>query len=237
MRKSRKNDPDELNSERQSEELKESLKDILSNDSVIIDVGSNRGQFVSELLKSYEDIRVYCFEPGKEAYVALVEVTKHRPRIECHNVAISLETGKVQFYITKSSLGCSILMPRADQSSEWLTIERIETAESIRLDEFIEVNSVLKDDKNIDLLKIDAQGYDLEVLRSAGAYLHVSQIRAILMEVNFQAFYYGQHEFSEVLKALSNAGYRLAWLYQHRAYDSFLLWADALFLPKTRLST
>jgi hypothetical protein len=82
------------------------------------------------------------------------------------------------------------------------------------------------------LLKSDAQGSDLDVILSAGEFLNPKFIKSILVEINFTNFYHGQQHYYNIFSTLDNAGYRMAWMYPHRAHDEWLWWADVLFIDK-----
>ena len=145
--------------------------------------------------------------------------------------AVCVEDGTRMFYVTKSDIGSSLLKPIADQPSEWLTPSTQYAVDTVRLDSFIQRLSV-EERSNISLLKSDAQGTDLDVLRSAGDYLTPNVIKSVLVEMNFHEFYHNQCTYGEIILLLDKAGYKLARLYPYRAHDNWLWWADALFIGK-----
>ena len=63
--------------------------------------------------------------------------------------------------------------------------------------------------KKIDFLKIDAQGMDLSVVKSAGSRLH--DIAKIVLEVSVapEPVYIGESSKDEVLEFLASAGFQL----------------------------
>ena len=82
------------------------------------------------------------------------------------------------------------------------------------------------------MLKSDAQGNDLDVILSLGDFLKPNFVKAILVETNFTNFYHGQQNYYDIFSTLDNAGYRMAWMYPHRAHDEWLWCADVLFIGK-----
>ena len=99
-------------------------------------------------------------------------------------------------------------------SAPYLEGESIEVS-SCRLDSFCTEKSF----KYIDILKLDAQGYDLEVLRGADS-LHASKkIGIISIELLFKEYYENQCNFEDIYIFLKNNGYRLYGLYE-RWYDT-----------------
>lgn len=213
-------------------ELKRDILRLLSPNSVVVDIGANRGQFALGILEAISEIKIYSFEPGSDAFNDLKTLSLTKKQIIPFESAISSKTGKATFHVTESDVGSSLLEPLPDQPSKWLTQIKKTTVNTIRLDDFIQSNFTEKSNRVIDLLKSDAQGADLEVLLSAGKYLNPKSIGAILVEISFVSFYQSQKPYHEIFSALDKAGYRLAWLYPHRAHDEWLWWADALFISK-----
>jgi len=209
----------------------EDMRRILSPRSVVLDVGANRGQFASELLEVESISKIYCFEPVPDAFAYLEALAAADSRILPVQAAVSTETSKIPFFVTKSDVGSSMLRPISGQPSQWLTLEEEIMVEAIRLDEFIQ-NEIGDHLQAIDLLKSDAQGADKLVLESAGNELSPNRIRSVLVEVNFSEFYASQDRYTEILELLDRRGYRPARIYPHRAHDDWLWWADILFIGK-----
>ena len=104
----------------------------------------------------------------------------------------------------------------ADDSSSLLpiTARQAQTFPGTEQKETIEVSTVTLDERFPDgveepaLLKIDVQGYELEVLRGAERLLQT--IGTVLVECSFQEFYAGQAGADEVIRFLQQRGFRLA---------------------------
>jgi FkbM family methyltransferase len=210
--------------------LEKDFKNILDEKSIIIDVGANTGQFALEVINIVPIRTIYSFEPVNSAFLELELLSKKHQQIVPIKKAVSAKNGNSKFFVTESDVGSSLLPPIAGQKSKWLTLEREITVELIRLDTFI--NSLPVDGKTISLLKSDAQGCDLDVILSAGKYLNPRTIKSIIVEINFATFYEGQQNYHDIFSVLTEAGYRMAWFYPHRAHDEWLWWADVLFIEK-----
>jgi len=79
-----------------------------------------------------------------------------------------------------------------------------------------------------DLLKLDVQGYELEVLRGGEACLR--HARAVLCEVSFKTSYSGQPLFADVVSFLNERGFTLHGLGESTALGAPLVQTDALFV-------
>jgi FkbM family methyltransferase len=215
-------DLDAQDSEICKEAIRRDLARVLTHDSTILDVGANRGQFASEIISILPEVTIFSFEPVAEAFSDLKEMSFKHQQINPCNQAVSSRPGSATLYITESDVGSSLLKPLPDQPSKWLTLGETKEVETIRLDDFIREKKLCVSNKQIKLLKTDAQGADLDVIQSAGDFLAPESIENILVEVNFQEFYHNQQGFHEILGELDKRGYRLAWLYPHRSYDEWL---------------
>ena len=202
---------------------------------LVLYVGANRGQFINEVLKEH-DLDIHCFEPNKEVFAELAGAMKDRPKIVCHNKAVSPKPGKAKLYITEDDTGCSLLKPEERFSGQvkFLTLDKTEEVDTIRLDDFINEEQLFNRFKHVGLLKVDVQGYELGVLESLGKYLDAQYVKFIMLEIHNHSFYHGQPTFANVLGRLQEAGYGLGWLFQYCANSLFMYYADALFVPYER---
>ena len=83
----------------------------------------------------------------------------------------------------------------------------------------------------IDLLKIDAQGYERQILEGAGGLLTPATIRGLLLEVAFVELYQNQTWCGEVMELLRVRGYRLFGFTGANSDDVHgWRWADAMFI-------
>jgi len=209
-------------------ERREALRSILTPNSIVLDVGANRGQFALDLL-TVQKSQIFCFEPLPAAFAHLEGLQKFHPEIKPIQMAVSDFTGETEFHVTEGDVGSSLLAPVANQTSQWLTPSStgVISIQSTRLDDWI----VTQDIGKVDLLKSDAQGFDGRVIESAGKFLNPDSIGAILVELNFHTFYEGQDSFYGIMENLCTKGYFFAGMFRHFNRAGWLWWADALFLP------
>ena len=71
----------------------------------------------------------------------------------------------------------------------------------------VRLDDTLARDMRIGLLKIDVQGYEMEVLR--GAPRTLQQVKALLVEVNYAPHYEGAVSFDDVHTFLHSADFQL----------------------------
>lgn len=142
----------------------------------LIEVGAYDG---SDSLKYHKNgYIVYTFEPKKDLFNNLINKTKHLTNYTIIPKAVSLINGTTKLNICKAGGASSILSFRPDHELvETWTNKRTDIqysgisydVETIRLDTFIEEYGL--QDRIIDFIHIDAQGVDLDCLKSLGKYI------------------------------------------------------------------
>lgn len=142
---------------------------------LLIEVGGFDG---ADSLNFYANgYRVITFEPERTLYANLSKKTEHLENYWVVNKAVSLADGTTQFYVCRAGGASSIMPFKSDNELEthW-TASRTDIqysglsypVDTTRLDTFLEENGL--SDVPIDYLHVDAQGCDLDVLRSLGTY-------------------------------------------------------------------
>lgn len=202
------------------------LAALLTSDDVVVDVGANRGQFAEQLLAQVR-CQIHAIEPTPAAFQDLKLFAGKHATVTAHEIAIASKDGSAELFVQASDLGSSLLEPLPGETSQWLTPAGRISVQTKRLETFIRE----QDFSSVALVKSDAQGFDGEVVRSAGRYLTPDFIRAIMVEINVHGFYHGQDSFHGILELLTDHGYFLADVFRHYNREGWLWWADALFLP------
>lgn len=144
-------------------------------------------------------------------------------------MAIGEEDGACELIENKRSVTSSLLRASARLDQEDLYQPLRKVVNVIRRLDTIAVEIGLK---QIDLLKIDVQGYEQHVLNGLGELLTPTFVRAIFMELNFASFYDNQSDPGKIISYLSERGYKCYGIYEiHANYEDGITYLDALFLP------
>jgi FkbM family methyltransferase len=188
---------------------------------VIIDVGAHRGETLLSIVGNNEhNAQYFGLEPDPDTFKAFKEKSEN---IEHRNLKISLlnsaagpKDGRVRFSKAQESAVSGILKPVSGlldrvPTGDHKIIEEIEV-EQIAIDSLAERNNL----KQIHLLKVDAEGYDLEVLRGAQVLLMKQEVEIIIAEVFFVPYREGQAYFWEIANYLHQLNYRFVNLYDTR---------------------
>jgi len=192
---------------------------------VIFDVGANVGQTSLALARSCPHARIFAFEPCEITFVELEKNVAHVPQITPTKIALGPERGPANLKVTGSSVNASILAYNNPTGTD--RVEREEEVEMSTLDHFCRDWSIPR----ISLLKIDTQGFDLEVLRGAAELLAEGNIGAVFVEMIFVPLYEGQAYFEALYDFLTGHQMKFCGLYQvNRTHSHLIQWADGLFI-------
>jgi len=199
----------------------------------IFDVGANIGQTAQRFNALFPHAHVYSFEPCRETYETLSKNVEPYKNIRTFRLGLGASNKPQTMGLRKANYTNSILK-NSTAIGEYVpgNVYQAIGVEEVRI-------STLKsfcEDANIsqvDLLKIDTQGYEDRVLGGAGDLLTPALIRAIYLEVLFIPHYQDQAEFDELYGMLRNRGYRMYAMYDICADESNgYKWANALFVDK-----
>lgn len=176
---------------------------------VILDVGANRGQYASELRKKYGYTkRIVSFEPMKKAFDSLTKKMGDDPNWVGKNWALGAESGEQAINIAGNSASSSMLgmLPAHTAAVPGSTYVDSEIAKVCTLDEAF---SDFVDPGKTTLLKVDTQGYEMEVLKGASGSL--SKIAALQLELSLTPLYEGAPLFENVVAHVRAEGFVPYW--------------------------
>lgn len=191
------------------------LKTILEKYQVnlVLDVGANRGQFASKLRNiGYKD-KIISFEPLSSIYQVLKQRAIEDPNWETYNLALGKENGKQVIHIAEETEFSSFLNSNSwceQRFGERSLAVKDETVTVRRLDELLSEAIENLDELRI-YLKMDTQGYDLEVFGGVGNIL--KHIVALQSEVSVLPIYENMPHITDSISLFEKAGFDLAGMY------------------------
>jgi FkbM family methyltransferase len=172
----------------------------------IVDVGANRGQFALCARHLYPDAEIHCFEPLRGPAEVWRRTFRADPRAHLYRKAVAAQAGDAEMHVTRWDVSSSLLPIGAAQQSNFplCTQAATEAVETVRLADCLAAAQIAAPA----LLKVDVQGFELEVLRGCGDLLHLFEF--IYVEASFIELYVGQALASDVIAALLRVGFRMS---------------------------
>jgi FkbM family methyltransferase len=195
---------------------------------LVLDVGANIGQFAEELRRDDYRGRIVSFEPLSAAFATLQDRAQRDPDWDALNIALGSSEGVQTIHVTEANWSSSLL-PVSQLSVEAHPTTKIVASESIQVRRLDSVLPELQADGRKIWLKIDAQGFELEVLR--GGVEALTQVSMLQLEMSFVHLYEGQPLFDEVYHWALSQGFRLGSLegISWHPQNGELLWLDGVF--------
>lgn len=193
---------------------------------VVYDIGANVGTWTCLAKSLFPAARIEAFEPLGEHEKAFHQWTAPWAQdVHLHRVALGPTEGFADMRVTSFSDASSLLSLTPTGCTEFNIKEvRTERVQIATLDGLVAAGTIPLPD----LIKLDVQGYELEVLR--GAEKCMTSASAILCEVSFRAFYAGQPLFHDVVGFMLERGFTLHAFGANVAPATPLSQTDALFL-------
>jgi FkbM family methyltransferase len=176
----------------------------------VLDVGGNRGQYGLKLRSIGYQGHIVSFEPVRDAFESLWAVASHDPRWTVHQLALGAEEGRASIHVTKGSDFSSFLVPTAyaiERFPASAPVERIEQVDVRRLDRVLPSVIAHLDHPRL-FLKLDTQGYDLEVF--AGAGREVDRLLGLQSELSVVPLYEDVPTILEGLHVYRSHGFDLS---------------------------
>ena len=185
-------------------------KKFKNNIALAIDVGAHHGETIRFLVKNFKFKAIYAFEPNFESYKILKKkIDSIDKNIILINKGIGIRNEKkilIESTDSTSATYCdfnrnSTYLKRKKLFFDFKVNKKQET-QLINLSTFIKKNKL----KKIDYLKIDTEGYELNVLK--GLNKHIKNIRLIHFEHHYDDMYKKKYTFHDIHNHLSKNDFR-----------------------------
>jgi FkbM family methyltransferase len=137
----------------------EFMAELLSPESVVLDIGANIGAYSIPLAKAFPDVTVHAFEPNPYAVARFRRnlLVNRIDNIRLHEKALGEEAGTLEFYaIEGRDIGLSSFIDRSFKEAHPMRMQLT------RLDDMLD-----QDLSRVSVIKIDVQGFESQVLRGA----------------------------------------------------------------------
>jgi FkbM family methyltransferase len=167
---------------------------------IVFDVGANVGAWSQYLLDRADSskLQIHGFEPASSTFAALCVNLKSQNNVVFANQALSNNVGSAEFFVVGAGLGTNSL----HQSSPTIASKELVVLNTV--DHYSHEAGI----SHIDLLKIDAEGYDMAVIEGARAMIQSHSISLLQFEYN-QRWIYSRHYLKDAFDLLQPFGYKI----------------------------
>lgn len=174
----------------------------------VFDVGANVGQFSLVVLRHHSNCEIHAFEPLNTAAEKYESNFGELENVHIHQCALGEKEERAQINISGHDDSSSLLPITEEQVSEYPGTQKVgvQNVAVVPIRQF--VHQVTAEPA---LLKIDVQGYEMQVLSDMQSIKNVFQW--IYVEVSFKEYYEGQPLATEVVNHVLSKGYCIFGIY------------------------
>ena len=172
-----------------------------------LDVGAHEGEMTFPFAAVDSSLLVYAFEPNLHAATRIMGRLRNYVVLP---IAVAERNGSAELQLNAYEQSSSLLPADEAGVKSWITEQEFKvigsvTVPTMRLDTFLDGAGI----ESVDYLKVDAQGLDLEVVRSAGDRL--KDIAKIQLEATTASYrqYEGAPGRSDIVDFMESKGFRL----------------------------
>lgn len=202
---------------------------------LIFDVGANTGQYGKRIRKAGYLGTIVSFEPISSAHVELLETSHRDSKWLVHKKsAIGNINGSAEIRVSSNSVSSSLLA-MADAHLNAAPESLYKTSETVEMETLDKIGATYFQGHKIIGLKIDVQGYEMEVLR--GAKDVITKFDFIQLEMSLTELYKEQVMYFEIDEYLRNFGFTIWGMIPgfRDSRNGRLLQYDGLYVSKRAL--
>lgn len=192
---------------------------------MIFDVGANNGQTVKKLRQYFHNCKINSFEPNPNAFEILKQNVSKMNDVHIWNNGLGSITGQITFFENSHSDMSSFLK----QGETGWGVEKESIAQVTTIDQFCAEQKI----DFVDILKIDTQGFELEILKGAETIISNNGIGLIYLEVIFSKMYDNLPSLGDLYNLLNKKGYKLVSIYTIHYQNNLASWSDLLFVHES----
>ena len=189
----------------------------------VLDIGANKGDVALAALKSYPSCKVICFEPVQATFDLLQQnLNAYSDRTFLYHSALAETAGVGEINIT-SFHGANSILPQSPFHKKFnphIGEMRKEQISLVRLDDI----AAQFPTTHIDIMKIDVEGYEINVLKGGRAFIQ-SCVDTIIVEASLMRDASWERQgFMDLFLELTQLGFRLINIFDvHKADDSEMM--------------
>lgn len=203
---------------------------------VIMDVGAHVGIIAREYRRLFPGAEIYAFEPSPSSFQKLSQAVGGDGHTHIFEMALAASPGELTFNINTEGATNSLLATERDVAEIWgpgvigapaFTTQTQVTVKTDTVDQFCRDHGI----EQVDILKIDVQGSEMNVLFGAEEMIAKRSIGLVYLELLVAPTYVSQPKLSEYFLFFERHGYILYNIFDisHRG-EGRLVQFDGIFV-------
>ena len=185
----------------------------LKNINIFLDVGAHEGESIEIFVKNFTINKIYSFEPSPINFLKLKNkvnlFSKNFKDLEIYIENVGLGREKKKIYLKQLNESSSSTINQINKNSKYFKKKRFFLnklhaknfyknidIQIIRLDEYLNNNSI----EYINFMKVDTEGYELDVLKGLGTKIH--NVQYIMFEHHYHDMLIKTYKFSDINELL-----------------------------------
>jgi len=190
----------------------------------VLDIGAAYGDWTKECLKVYPNSKFLLLEPLAEYNNALNKMVYQHSNVRFINAVAGAVSGQVEMHVQKDLVGSSLLDDKDKSYSG-----SMRSISMVSIDDLLNKGEL----EPPELVKIDVQGFELEVLKGGGSLFNSAEV--FILEVSLYEFCHGMPIAQDIIAYMAKKGfvlYDIATIIR-RPLDDALAQMDVVFVRET----
>ena len=207
----------------------EDMSKLISTDQpLIFDVGANIGQTLRSYKTQWPKSIIHSFEPSPTTFAILSQNYLNTSDVRLWNMAMGSSIGEQTLFENTRPMLSSFL-PLGEIGGGRIILENKVSVNTI--DQFCCENNI----EQIDICKIDTQGYDFEVIKGAEKTIEANKVGLLYFEIIIDDQYIGLPSLTDVFDFLNSHSFKLVTLYGFSYLRGLASETNALFIHQSYL--
>lgn len=201
----------------------------LDKRNAVIDVGAASGIVSKLLFKAFPNATIYAFEPIPGTFELLKKESQGCSGIEIRNMALGNDVKSLDIHLAARITSSSLLDIKKNLDNDfWAKNLKEEGVVSVSMSK---LDLEIPADKMVNILKMDVQGFELEVLR--GAVQTLIRTAIVLVEMQNHDLYVGAPRYYDIDLFLRDQSFELYDMIPSIRQDRKIYEWDAIYVNKS----
>jgi FkbM family methyltransferase len=210
-------------------EIVKNIKKGKNTEGVILDVGGGTATTACLFSKAFQKHKLYIFEPIPSNFKEIEQSKYRTEKWHLVNKAVGSKIGETEMHIA-NRITASSLLDLNPEKVDGLYADVLTQKETLSI-KVTTIEHEIPKNVPVDILKMDVQGYEMEVLKGCGGVL--KNIKLIVLEINNHDGFKNAPTYFEIDEFMRDNNFELYDLLPNYREAGKLMDWDAIYVNKT----